>query len=69
MSAPPDLVSAEEKARRKSVVKGWTFRIKDQYDVPFANHCMGYIKGYRDDPPAPYADPQARSVDGSTVEC
>lgn len=25
--------------------------------MPFANHCMAYIKGYRDDPPAPYADP------------
>jgi hypothetical protein len=24
----------------------------------FPNHCIAYLKGYRDDPPAPYIDPE-----------
>jgi len=53
----PDKVSKEEKARRRRVIQGWTNNLS-QYNMQFPNHCVGYLKGYRDDPPPGYTDPE-----------
>ena len=51
---PFDLIAPEEKARRRKVVRGWTFKIENGNDIPFINHCTAYITGHRNDPPAEY---------------
>jgi hypothetical protein len=53
----PDKVSPEEKARRRRVIRGWTDNLSE-HNMRFPSHCMAYLKGYRDDPPAPYIDPE-----------
>jgi hypothetical protein len=53
----PDKVSPEEKARRRRVIRGWTDNLSE-YNMRFPNHCIAYLKGYRDDPPEGYTDPE-----------